>query len=116
MNSATGAEQVVWDLSDLYAGADDPKLVQDLRGTLERADALGQRHRGRVAELKPSELRELLQQYEALLDTAGRAGPETPRGPGALLLGHNHGRGPFRLAHSGTHSISISFERAPFDS
>ena len=47
----TGAEEVAWDLSDLYAGADDPALEQDVSETEAAAAAFRERYRGKVAEL-----------------------------------------------------------------
>ena len=52
----SGAEGVHWDLSDLYAGREDPRLAGDLEASLRRAEALGERFRGRVASLPAAEL------------------------------------------------------------
>jgi oligoendopeptidase F len=71
---STGAETVRWDLSDLYAGPDDPRLAQDLDQALERAETLGARYRGRVGGLSAGELSALLAEYERILEMSGRAG------------------------------------------
>ena len=42
----TGAEQVAWDLSDLYAGVDDPVLAADMQSADDAAAALEQDYRG----------------------------------------------------------------------
>src|SRR3954470_8600180 len=47
-NSATG---VAWDLGDLYAGPDDPRLVADLDEAHRRARAFEQAYRGKIASL-----------------------------------------------------------------
>lgn len=47
----TGAEEVAWDLSDLYAGIDDPKLEADLREAEEAAEGFRERYHGKVAAL-----------------------------------------------------------------
>ena len=47
----TGAEEVVWDLADLYAGGDDPRIEQDVEQTETAAAAFRERYYGRVAEL-----------------------------------------------------------------
>jgi oligoendopeptidase F len=75
MNETTGAQEVLWDLGDLYKGPEDPQLQQDLQGTLERAQGLADHYRGRVASLSrgAAELRGLLQEYESVLETSGRA-------------------------------------------
>ena len=68
----TGA--VLWDLSDLYSGREDPRLSADLEQSLARAEALGGRLRGRVASLSPAELAAAVAEYEAILEQSGRAG------------------------------------------
>jgi oligoendopeptidase F len=42
------ADGVAWDLTDLYAGPDDPKIEQDLAGALARAQAFEATYRGRI--------------------------------------------------------------------
>lgn len=40
MTQATSsADDVTWDLGDLYAGPDDPRLTRDLDDALRRAEA-----------------------------------------------------------------------------
>ncbi len=70
----SGAGEVRWDLSDLYSGREDPRLSADLSRSLARAEALGQRYRGRVASLSAAELAAAVAEYEAVLEQAGRAG------------------------------------------
>ena len=55
----TGAEEVVWDLSDLYAGGDDPRIEKDVEQTETTAAAFRERYYGRVAELSAADLREI---------------------------------------------------------
>ena len=62
----TGAEEVTWDLSHLYAGVDDSAIDRDLDEADARADELAQTYRGRVAELSVDEMRDLLEEYESL--------------------------------------------------
>jgi oligoendopeptidase F len=45
---ASSADSVVWDLSDLYAGVDDPRLGADLDSALQRARAFEARYRGHI--------------------------------------------------------------------
>ena len=71
---STGAEEIVWDLSDLYAGMDDPQLNADLDACDAEADALGAAYRGRVASLTAAELAALIARYEALYKRAGKVG------------------------------------------
>ena len=70
----TGAEEIVWDLSDLYAGMDDPQLNADLDACDAEADALGETYRGRIAGLTAAELAALIARYEALAERAGKIG------------------------------------------
>ena len=65
----TGAEDVRWDLTDLFASPDDPKIEQVLAHELERAKSFEERYRGKVATLAPAEfatmMRELADHEEA---------------------------------------------------
>jgi oligoendopeptidase F len=45
----TGAEEVRWDLTDLYTGADDARIDQDLASLIEKAKAFEAEHRGKLA-------------------------------------------------------------------
>jgi len=68
----TGAEQVLWDLRELYPGADSPEFRRDLEELLPHAEQLARRWRGRIQELDPEHLTELLQEYEQILERAVR--------------------------------------------
>lgn len=46
----TGAEDVRWDLSDLYSGADDPQLDKDLEELLGLATTFEAKHQGKISE------------------------------------------------------------------
>ncbi|MGQ9491038.1 MAG: M3 family oligoendopeptidase [Anaerolineae bacterium] len=70
----TGAENVAWDLTDLYAGMDDPQLNADLDAADAEAEALDTAYRGRIAALSAAELALLLARYEALRERAYKAG------------------------------------------
>ena len=71
---SSGAEEIVWDLSDLYAGMDDPQLNADLDVCDAEADALDAAYRGRIAGLTAAELAALIARYEALAERAGKIG------------------------------------------
>ena len=47
----TGAEEVAWDLSDLYEGSDDPRIEADIDEADEAAAAFRDRYHGKVAGL-----------------------------------------------------------------
>lgn len=67
------AAGVHWDLSDLYAGPDDPALERDLERALEAARQFAARYRSRVASLSAAELSEALDAYETLQEPVARA-------------------------------------------
>lgn len=70
----TGAEDVKWDLSDLYAGVDDAAIAQDMKTALERADKLEVEYRGKLATLDEEELFEAVAEYENLVEIANKLG------------------------------------------
>ncbi len=45
---ASSADGVAWDLGDLYAGVDDPRIDQDLQTALQRAKAFETAYRGKI--------------------------------------------------------------------
>ena len=69
----TGAEDVAWNLSDLYDGGDDPRLEQDVEQTEAAAADFRERYYGRVAQLTPAELREAIERREEIESTFTRA-------------------------------------------
>jgi oligoendopeptidase F len=69
----TGAEEVAWDLSDLYDGGDDPRLAQDVEQTEKAAAAFRERYYRRVAELSAAELRAAIEEREEIESTFTRA-------------------------------------------
>lgn len=70
----TGAESITWDLSDLYAGIDDPAIEHDLDLSDAEADALDAQYRGRIGALSAAELATMLRAYETLLERAYKVG------------------------------------------
>jgi len=73
-HGTTGAEEVVWDLSDLYSGPTDPQLNADLDSADHEAEELDRLYRGRIATLSASELHELLTWYEGIRERADKVG------------------------------------------
>jgi oligoendopeptidase F len=73
-SSGGPAAGVRWDLSDLYAGPDDPRIDADLDAALASAREFGARLRGRVATLDARELAAAVDALEALQERAARAG------------------------------------------
>ncbi|MFN9199800.1 MAG: M3 family oligoendopeptidase [Planctomycetaceae bacterium] len=72
---AETAQGVVWDLSDLYRGVDDPRIDQHLQDLATRCAAFGQ-HRGFFsrADFSPLALRDVLEEYEAICELMSRLG------------------------------------------
>jgi oligoendopeptidase F len=67
------AAGITWDLSDLYAGPDDPRIDADLAGAIAAAQAFAERHRGRVGSLDAAALAAAIDEIEALQEPASRA-------------------------------------------
>ncbi len=63
-----------WDLSDLYAGPDDPRIEADLDAAAREAEALERQHRGRVAGLDGDALAALVAAFEAVSERLARVG------------------------------------------
>jgi len=74
MQERTGAEEVRWDLSDLYQGVDDPQIERDIAQTDARADAFAAAYRGRVQSLSAEELHRAIAEFEAIVEAANRLG------------------------------------------
>jgi oligoendopeptidase F len=70
----TGAEDVRWDLSDLYAGIDDPAIEQDIKLAEEHAAKLSETYRGKLTTLDPEELYEAVQEFENIVEMANKLG------------------------------------------
>jgi oligoendopeptidase F len=69
----TGAEEVAWDLSDLYAGADDPRFEADVQEAEDAGAAFRERYYEQVAELSAAELAEAIAELERIESLLTRA-------------------------------------------
>ncbi len=70
----TGAEDVAWDLSDLYEGSDDPRVETDIQEAEEAAAAFRDRYYGKVSDLSSAELADAIaerERIEAILTRVG---------------------------------------------
>jgi oligoendopeptidase F len=63
----TGAEDILWNLSDLYAAPDDPKIDADIAASLAQAKDFTETYHGRIAELSAAELNSALSAYEGIM-------------------------------------------------
>ncbi len=70
----TGAEEVAWDLSDLYHGADDPALERDVAEAEAAAAAFRERYHGAVGGLSAGELAAAVAEHERIESLFTRAG------------------------------------------
>lgn len=70
----TGAENVHWDLSDLYKSIDDPALKSDKKKVQKQAEDFASSYKGKIAELDEEGMKQALQNYEQLLETIGKIG------------------------------------------
>ena len=71
--TASSADGVAWDLSDLYSGADDSKIDSDLDSAEARAGEFVARYRGKLASLSPAELAEGIAELEQISELADAA-------------------------------------------
>jgi oligoendopeptidase F len=69
----TGAEDVAWDLSDLYDGIDDPRIDADVATAEADADAFRERYHGVVADLGPAEIAAAMEERERIESVFTRA-------------------------------------------
>jgi oligoendopeptidase F len=70
--TVTGAENIVWDLSPLYASVDDPDLQQDIVTVKADAEKFAIEHRGKVGSYDAEELREMVEQYNDIYRRSAR--------------------------------------------
>ena len=68
----TGAEEVAWDLSDLYASGDDPRIEGDFAEAETATAAFRDRYYGKVATLSAAALAEAIDASIDLLASGGR--------------------------------------------
>lgn len=70
----TGAEDVVWDLRDLYAGVSDPAIDADINHANTRADAFAAEYRDKITTLDEEEFYEAVHEFESLTEMAHKLG------------------------------------------
>jgi oligoendopeptidase F len=69
-----GAENVFWNLSDLYKSADDPAIEADKLHMMSLTDTFANSYRGKISGLDATGLATLLTEYEIISDTLGKLG------------------------------------------
>jgi oligoendopeptidase F len=70
----TGAENIVWDLSDLYVGVDDPAIEADISQVNEQAETFAATYRGKVTTLDNEGLHEAIAEFESITEMAYKLG------------------------------------------
>lgn len=70
----TGAENIQWDLSDLYQSIDDPVLLEDQKNVLKKAEDFADTYKGKIAGLNAREFNKALHAYEEILEMTGKIG------------------------------------------
>ena len=73
IEETTGAEEVSWDLSDLYDGPDDPKLEEEAAGAERDATAFHERYHGTIGSLSAAGLVEATAEVERIESAIDRA-------------------------------------------
>ena len=68
----TGAEDVAWDLTDLFAGVDDPRIDEEVAQAEADAATFRERYHGEVAGLDAAALAEAVEEYERIEATLVR--------------------------------------------
>lgn len=63
-----------WDLSDLYAGINDPKVAKDLKQIEKKSKDFAKKYKGKLAGLKAEEFAESLRDYEQISILSGILG------------------------------------------
>ncbi len=66
----TGAEDVRWDLTDLFGSPEDPRVESALAAALERAQAFEAKYRGKVATLDPKPFAQMMRELAELQEAA----------------------------------------------
>ncbi len=73
-NSIVSTPTPWWDLSDLFAAPDDPRIATILDVARQDAEAFSERFRGKVATFTPDELHSVLQKNERIRQEAQKPG------------------------------------------
>lgn len=71
-STPTGAENVLWNLDDLVSPPFAETIDAELAAADRRMDEFAAKYRGEVARLGASRMRELLEEYEAIIDLTGK--------------------------------------------
>src|SRR5581483_9169274 len=119
MAQDTTATLPSWDLSELYAGLDDPKLDADLAEVLALAEAFEIDYKGRLATMDDATLAEAFGRYEALLARSGPPGTYAHLVHAADAANPRHGalvaKVQERITQVQNHLLFVELELAALD-
>ncbi len=115
----TAVESVRWDLDDLYASGDDPRIEADLTEAQRFAEDFEARYRGRLGQLAPAEFLAMMTALEAALEMGSRpaiyAQLKYSQDTGDEAAGRLLGRIRDAGARRGRHLVFFSLELAALD-
>ena len=74
VHKTTGAEKILWDLSDLYGSKDDPGIDLDLDKADSLAAGFAESYRQKVSDLSPEDMLKVLTEYERILELSHKVG------------------------------------------
>jgi oligoendopeptidase F len=108
-----------WDLSELYASPDDPRLDADLAEILTLAEAFEADYKGRLAQLDDAALAQAFGRYEAILTRAQPPGTFAHLVHAADTANPRHGALMVRIQERATqvqnHLLFLELELAALD-
>jgi oligoendopeptidase F len=70
----TGAEEIHWDLSDIFSGIDDPAIEKYIEQAIQQSKSFRDKYYGKVGDLNASELRDAVAEVEEISSALYRAG------------------------------------------
>lgn len=70
----SGAENITWNLSDLYPSPDSEKLSGDRKKLVDTADAFASKYRGTIEGCTDTHLQQALKDYEVIIDLIYKLG------------------------------------------
>ncbi len=70
----SGAEEIHWDLSDLYNSPDDPAVKEDISKIKSLSDEFAEKYRGKFESFEPADLKEALAAYEVIYELLSKIG------------------------------------------
>ncbi|MFN2609928.1 MAG: M3 family oligoendopeptidase [Actinomycetota bacterium] len=73
MSETQSAKDVLWDIGDLFADAEDPKLHAEMQEAKQLASSFTKTYRGKVESLTAAGLNEAVAAYEKIQSLLGRA-------------------------------------------